>query len=367
MNNPNKKLTVILAAGGTGGHVFPAKALAEALKEQGHRPVFITDKRTANYLNVKNIPVHVIPASSPGRGIISFPVSMVKIAWGMAKSSYYMSMVVPDVVIGFGGYPSFPTMEVARRRGYKTIIQEQNSVLGRVNKFLSSSVHAIATAFDSVKGIAETSTHKMIRIGNPVRAEVKALRDISYPALSEDSTLRVLVMGGSQGATVFSEIVPEAIKNLPDALKQRISVSQQCRASDVDHVRESYAVAGITAHVATFFDHIEEEYAKAHLLISRAGASTLAELTTIGLPAILVPYPNAMDDHQTANAKAAEESGGAWVMVQDNFTVDALSGRLTELFEAPEMLQKAAEKVKEAGEPDATEKLLALVERVANT
>lgn len=361
MTNP-KPLTVVLAAGGTGGHVFPAKALAEALKAKGHTPILITDKRSAQYGHFGDIEVSTIPAAGSGGGIIRKLMGAVNIMLGMAKAGYLLHMASPDVVVGFGGYPSFPTMLAAIHRGYKTIIHEQNSILGRVNKHLAPQVNAIATAFPDVSGLSEAARTKVMLTGNPIRAAITAIRHHPYPSLQEG--FRLLVTGGSQGASVFAGIVPESLAALPEIFRARLHVDQQCRKEDVERVRAFYQQAGIKAEIAPFFEDMPERLANAHLVICRAGASTLAEITVSGRPAILVPYPYAMDNHQMTNAKAVEATGGAWAIDEKEFTSAWLTGTLEQLFKEPSLLGAAAEKIKAAGHPDAAEKLLELVERV---
>lgn len=360
----SKKLTVILAAGGTGGHVFPAKALAEALKAKGHHPILITDKRSANYGKFGDIEVGIIPAAGAGKGVIGKLSNAIKIVLGMVKASYLLHMASPDVVVGFGGYPSFPTMMAATRRGYKTIIHEQNSTMGRVNRHLSASVSAIATAFETIVGLNETSQKEVTLTGNPVRSAIKAISDIPYPSMQEG--IRLLVTGGSQGASVFAHLIPEALQALPSNLRQLIRIDQQCRKEDLEQVKEYYQKSGIQAEVATFFEDIPERLARSHLIICRAGASTLAEITVAGRPAILVPYPHAMDDHQMTNARAIEATGGAWVMDEKNTTPMILKEKLEQLLTQPALLAEAAQHIKTAAHPEAAEKLLALVERVSN-
>lgn len=365
MTQAKKKLTIALAAGGTGGHIFPAKALAEILVERGHYPLLITDKRSAQYGKFGDIEVDIIPAAGSTLHIAGRLFNLVKIMLGTAKAAYLLHMASPDVVVGFGGYPSFPTMLAATLRKYKTIIHEQNAVLGRVNKHLSPQVNAIATCYENVVGISRINQEKVHLTGNPVREAIKAISHTPYPGM--DNGIRLLVTGGSQGASVFARIVPEALKALPDSLRRLVTIDQQCRKEDIEQVQHIYQEAGIQAEIAAFFEDIPERLARSHLLICRSGASTLAEVTVAGRPAILVPYPHAMDNHQMANAKAIESTGGAWVIEEPAFTPEWLTEKLSALFTHPSLLSEAAQNIKKASHPDAAEKLCGLVEQLALT
>src|SRR5690606_29733541 len=217
----------------------------------------------------------------------------------------------PSAVIGFGGYPALPALLAARAARLPSVIHEQNAVLGRVNRLLAKRVDAIATAFPQVARLSPTYADKVHLVGNPVRAEVLALRDEPFPSLTEEGLLRVLVTGGSQGARVLSHVVPDGLSMLPVALRTRLQVTQQCRPEDLEMVRERYAAHGIPAELATYFEDMEARLADTHLFIGRAGASTIAELTAVGRPAILVPLAIATDDHQNANTREIVGKGGA--------------------------------------------------------
>jgi UDP-N-acetylglucosamine--N-acetylmuramyl-(pentapeptide) pyrophosphoryl-undecaprenol N-acetylglucosamine transferase len=264
-------------------------------------------------------------------------------------------------MVGFGGYASVPGMVAAVLAGIPTAIHEQNAVLGRANRLLASRVKRIATSFAEVSHVEAKLAAKLVHTGMPVRAAIAALRDQAYPALNADSPIHLLVLGGSQGARVLSEVVPAALAALPEALRARIRVAQQCRPEDLESVKRAYDGTGITATLDSFFADVPERLAAAHLVIGRAGASTVAELTALGRPAILVPYPFAIDDHQTANAHAVEDNGGAWLMQQDSFTAEALTARLDSLFRQPEILTRTAECAARAGRADAAGRLADLV------
>jgi len=265
------------------------------------------------------------------------------------------------LVIGFGGYASVPTMLAADLGGYAAAIHEQNAVLGRANRMLASRVKKIATCFDNVAGVPEGMDTKVVCTGMPVRPAVIACRDTPYPELDDDSPLHLLVFGGSQGARVLSDVVPHAVGRLGGHLKQRLRITQQCRPEDLGRVRDEYANAGVAAELEIFFDDLPKRIGASHLVIGRSGASTVAELTTIGRPAILIPYPNATDDHQSGNAHAIDEAGGGWLINEAAFTANALAKRLDSLFGLPAVLQRSAANARAAGRPEAAIDLANLV------
>lgn len=361
MNNE----TILLTAGGTGGHIFPAEALALELKSRGLSCALITDERYKNYIgNLKQFDAHVIRTGNFSGGILKRIKSIFNIFIGFYQSWRLIRRLNPSVVVGFGGYPSFPTMLVASWMGMRTIIHEQNSLLGHTNSVLSRKVDVIATSFKEVIGLDKEYANKVKLVGNPVRPSVASLRDMPYPDIQEEGILRILVIGGSQGASVFSRVVPEAIKLLPSALRTRIRIDQQCRADDLRDTKAAYEKLGVSADLATFFTDIPLRLGSAHLVITRSGASTLSEITVAGRPAIMVPYPNAKDNHQMINATALEDVGGGWVMPQDAFTPTALSTRIESFLNLPSTLVEAAQKSKQAGKPNSSKDLADIVQRM---
>lgn len=354
---------VVLAAGGTGGHVFPAEALAAELLERGCRLALITDKRGGAYGGtLGDLETHrVLAGGIAGKSLLGRLRSIPELGIGTLQARSLLKKLKPAVVVGFGGYASIPTMMAATLGNFATAIHEQNAVLGRANRLLASRVDRIATSFDSVEGLPSDSDGRVVRTGMPVRAAVAAMRDTPYPALSEDSPVEVLVLGGSQGARVLSDVVPEAVLALPEDLRSRVRLTQQCRPEDLDRVREAYRRGDVKAELAAFFDDVPERLAAAHLLIGRAGASTVAEATAVGRPSILVPYPYATDDHQSANAHAVDEAGAGWLMPQDAFTPDSLASRLRALVTVPRTLEKAAACALGAGRADAAARLAEMV------
>jgi UDP-N-acetylglucosamine--N-acetylmuramyl-(pentapeptide) pyrophosphoryl-undecaprenol N-acetylglucosamine transferase len=353
---------VVLAAGGTGGHMFPAEALARELLARGQRVVLVTDRRGKAFGDaLPEVEVHRIRASSFGSGIMGKIRGMFELTLGAFQARRLMSRLKPAAVVGFGGYPSVPTVLLAQRAGVPTILHEQNAVLGRANRLAAPGAARIATSFASVSAVKPADAGKLVFTGNPVRPNVTAVRDLPYPALDDGGEVRLLVVGGSQGARIFSEIVPEALALLPDALKRRIRIAQQCRPEDIEAAKAAFARAGIDAELSTFFRDVPDRLAACHLAICRSGASTVAELAAVGRPALLVPYPYAMDDHQTANAQAVADAGGAWLMPQTAFTARALADRLTALLDLPATLTKAAEAAHARGATDAASRLADIV------
>jgi UDP-N-acetylglucosamine--N-acetylmuramyl-(pentapeptide) pyrophosphoryl-undecaprenol N-acetylglucosamine transferase len=334
---------VVLAAGGTGGHVFPAQALAEELLRRGHALALVTDRRGTEYGDaLGRIETFRISAAGFGDGLMGKLRGLLRLAAGFLQARRVLSRLRPGAVVGFGGYPTLPTMIAACRAGLPTLIHEQNAVLGRANAFLAPRVGRIATSFASVAGIRDRDRKRAVQTGNPVRAAIAELRDRPY-AGPRGREFTVLVLGGSQGARVLSDVVPAALALLPDAARGRVQVVQQCRTEDIERVRLAYWGHDIMAELATFFGDVPDRLAAAHVVICRAGASTVAELVEAGRPAVLVPYRYATDDHQRANASALADAGGGWMMVEDDFTPEALATRMEELIGDPERLRHAAE------------------------
>lgn len=363
----NAQSLIVLTAGGTGGHVFPAEALAAELIDRGFALTLITDKRGKEFGGtLGKLPVHHISAGGvAGRKLAARVLALSDLAVGFVQARALLKRLRPAAVIGFGGYASLPAMMAATFSGVPTALHEQNAVLGRANRLLAPRVTKIATVFSRVSHLNPEYLKKALRTGMPVRPGVIAMRDRAYVAPGTGDPVRILIMGGSQGARILSEVVPAALARLPDALKARLVIEQQCRAEDIEGPRAAYASAGIKAELATFFHDVPERLAATHLVISRAGASTVAELTAIGRPSILVPYLYAVDDHQSANARAIAEAGGGWLIPQAGFTAEALAARIESLFVLPEMLNKAATAARAVGVPDAAQRLADLVGTLA--
>ena len=334
---------IVIAAGGTGGHFFPAEALATELIGRGQRVVLLTDARSGglNSAVFTNRETHVLPgAGIAGRGIVRGAKAIAALAAGVLRARSILSHLGATAVVGFGGYPCVPPVLATRflRHRPAVILHEQNAVLGRANRFLSGRADRLALSFAATTRVPAGVRTEVT--GNPVRPAITALASAAY--IAPGGRIRLLILGGSLGARVFSDVVPAALLALPEALRARLNVTQQCRAEDLDRVRAAYAGAGIAADLAPFFADIAARLLAAHLVIARAGASTVAELAVAGRPSILVPLPGAIDDHQTANARALADTGGAWIMPQSGFTPDALAARLAALLDDHAALAGAA-------------------------
>lgn len=357
---------IILSAGGTGGHMFPAAALGSDLLSRGYQVELITDARGKQYEgNFPGIPVHVIKAGTLGAGLAGKIKGAAALGVGLVQATRLIEKLKPDVVVGFGGYPSVPAVYVAQRKKIPTVIHEQNAVLGKANVFLAPKSDRIALSMPKVEGMEETDVVRAVVTGNPVRSDVAELFTKPYPHIEPDGTLQVFVMGGSLGARVFSEVVPEALAKLPQNYKERLDIVQQCREEDIDEVREAYKNAGIKARLQSFFDDVPDILSQSHLVISRSGASTVAEVTAAGRPAIFVPYPHHADQQQKINADAVADAGGAWVMSQSGFTAEALLARMETFLQNPETLFRAGEAARDCGKPDAARRLGNLVTAIA--
>jgi len=358
------KRPAVLTAGGTGGHMFPALALAEELARRGRRVVVFTDARGQNYAEkIAGIESIVVPSASPSRGgplgRIGFLATLARGAWAASR---LLRKLRAEIVVGFGGYASFPAGFMAARHRLPLILHEQNGYLGLANRKLARKAAAIGIAFPKVVGIPQTGA-EIAQVGNPVRPAFLDIREQPYTAPANGAPFRLMVMGGSQGARVFSEVIPEALGKLDRELRSRLDVAQQCRPEDLAAVQAAYATIGVKATLKSFFDDVPARLGAAQLLIVRAGASTVAEITVAGRPAIYVPYPHAADDHQRYNAEAVAAAGAGWAIAQPQFTADALAARLVELAHRPQELGRAAAAARAFGRPDAANALADLVEK----
>jgi len=353
---------ILLAAGGTGGHLFPAEALANELARRGVAVELVTDDRALKY--GQQFParaIHAITSATPtGGNILSKAGAIAKLAIGAWQARKLIKRLKPACVVGFGGYPTAPPLVAASLLGAPAILHEQNAVMGRANRFLAGRVKRIATGFPRLEGASAEIAAKAVHTGNPVRPAVIAAAQTPYPALG-DGPLRILVTGGSQGARVMADVVPAGIGALAPELRARVSIVQQARGEDELRVREAYAQLGVQAEVASFFKDLPQRIADAHLVVSRAGASTVCELAVIGRPAILVPYPFALDQDQAANAAELAASGAVIVIRQPDFTPERVAAEIAGAFTDPEGLTRRAGAAKSAGVPDAAARLADLV------
>lgn len=353
----------VLAAGGTGGHMIPAYAVAKELANRGHHVALVTDERGAKIPGIfEDMAVHVLPAGRMQGGPMGWLRGLRGIMAGRDMARRMYETFRPTAVVGFGGYPALPALLAALKDGIPTAVHEQNAVLGRVNRLLAGRVDAIATAYPMVERLKNKHAAKVHLVGNPVREEVLAVREEEFPALTDESVFRLLVTGGSQGASILSTVVPEGLGLLPISLRRRLQVTQQCRAEDIEQVRATYADLEIPADLATYITDMPEKLSWAHLVIARAGASTLAELTVAGRPAILIPLPSAMDDHQTANVRELVDAGGARSIRQSSFTPVELAKQMQKMAMEPGALQNAARRAWACGRPDAARDMADLLE-----
>ena len=356
------RTVIALAAGGTGGHMFPAEALARALTARGLKVAMITDSRGGAFSGSGlDVELFRVRAATVGAGLLGKLKTGWAIAIGFLQARRVLKELKPAALVGFGGYASAPTVLAAGGRRIPVLLHEQNAILGRANRLLAGRAACIATAFPSVDGAGTTA---VVRTGNPVRPGIVERAATPYAA-PDKGPIRILILGGSQGARALSELVPGALAKLPAATRKRLVVTQQCRPEDLAAVREAYEASQIVHQLDRFFKDVPKLMAEAHLVICRSGASTLAELTAIGRPSILIPYPFAADDHQTANAAALEAAGGGWLMPQDELGIESLSAKVKSLLKSPDTLAAAARDAKSFGTTEAAENLADAVMRLA--
>ena len=356
---------VVIAAGGTGGHMFPAQALAEAMLARGWRVALSTDARGARY--AKGFPAAVtrreVSAATTARGgALARLAAPLRLLGGALEAWRWFRRDRPACVVGFGGYPAFPALAAAWTLGLPRMIHEQNGVLGRVNRLFAARVGAVACGTWPLRN--PPAGARLARIGNPVRPAVLAARSPYAPP--GDGPARLLAFGGSQGASAVATALAQAARLLPADLRARLEITLQARVEDAEAVRAALADARpATLTIAAFFDDLPDRMAAAHLVVARAGASTVAELAALGRPSILIPYAAAMDDHQSANAAGLAEAGGAAVIAEGALTPAALAGHLSRLLTDDARLTAMAQAAAARGRPDAAERLADLVERLA--
>lgn len=358
---------ILLSAGGTGGHMFPAEALAQDLISRGYRVALATDTRGKKFEPFAGgIPTHVLKSGALGAGIVHKIKSAASLGMGYFQARKLLSDLKPAVVVGFGGYPSVPAVYAAQSMKIPTVIHEQNAVLGKANVFLAPKADRIAVAWAHVEGLDSSDESRAIVTGNPVRPDISGLYNKPYPTIERDGIMRIFVTGGSLGASVFGDIVPAALASLPPHHRARLEIVQQCLEMDIERVKSIYDEAKIKADLRPFFKDMALQFEKCHLVIARSGAGTVSEVTTAGRPAIFVPYPHHADQQQKRNADAVADAGGAWVMTQNGFTPEALLARLETFLQNPETLFRAAENARSCGRPDAARKLGNIVMALAS-
>jgi UDP-N-acetylglucosamine--N-acetylmuramyl-(pentapeptide) pyrophosphoryl-undecaprenol N-acetylglucosamine transferase len=343
---------VVIAAGGTGGHMYPALSLAAELRARGRAVIVACDGRGARYL-AAGIEHRLIQAASPSGRLRARLGGFARLAIGLAQSLRLLRSARPCAVAAFGGYAAVPIGLAAAMLRVPLLVHEQNAVLGRANRLIAKRAARLALTFAATRGAEQVAGDRQVVTGNPVRAEVAALRERPYRAPGAEEPLRVLVVGGSQGARVFGEIVPAAIACLGKPERMRLELTQQCRPDDLERVASAYAGLGLAADLASFFDDLPERMTRAHLVISRAGASSVAELLALGRPALLVPYRFAADDHQRANAEAVSRAGAAWLIEEAKLDAEALASKLRAALDQPEQLLELSHRARALGRTDA--------------
>lgn len=357
---------IMLAAGGTGGHMFPAEALAQELRARGRAVALITDARGAAFAaSFGRIDVHIVSAQNPTGSLLTKIRAGAMLAAGTLQAVRILRQQPPALVMGFGGYPALPAMAAALWLGMPAALHEQNAVLGRVNRLLAHRVSGIAASVEGLRGLRVIDQVKVTVTGNPVRADIAACHARSYAAPEEDAPFNLVVFGGSQGARILSEVVPAAIAMLPPGVSARLRIVQQCRAADIEQARRAYARTSVQVELTEFIRDMPVKLSAAHLVIARSGATTVSELTAAGAPSILVPYPHHADQQQLANAKALADAGAAWIMPEAELTAAVLAKRLQNLLRRPEQLTEAAAAARKLGKPEAVKALADMVERLA--
>ena len=351
---------IIITTGGSGGHIFPAESIAKGLVDAGYQVLFITDKRGAEFRKLTEVPTHIISAASvTGQNIFGKIKSAFKLLLGMYQAALFLRREKPDLVIGVGGYASFPAVLAAQLLKIPTAVHEQNAVLGRANRMLAKRVKFVATAFQETKRIP-TGVSTFL-VGQPVRPAIQEKQNSPYPM---DSVFNLLIFGGSQGARFLSKELPKALLALPDEIRANLKITQQARPEDADELQKMYQDAGFySTTVQSFFDNMPELLVKANLVIGRSGSSTLAELAVIGRPGIYVPLPTSADNHQFENARQFAEAGAGWLIQEKEFDQEAFTKRLIELIMNPDELQQAAKMALALGHPDVAGQMVRLIEQ----
>ncbi|MGE0739895.1 MAG: undecaprenyldiphospho-muramoylpentapeptide beta-N-acetylglucosaminyltransferase [Hyphomonadaceae bacterium] len=360
------KKFVVIAAGGTGGHLFPAAAFAEEMFRRGWRVVLMTDARGRRY--AEGFPaerVEDVPAASLTANPFKAIPALFKIKRGIDEAKRRFTEIRPALVAGFGGYPSFPALMAARAHKIPILIHEQNSVLGRVNRAMATSSRVVACGFERLDRLPPKAAERKHVVGNPVRLPILAVRERPYPEAPAGARLNLLIIGGSQGARLFGDVIPAAIASLPPDLRERLDVVHQVREEQVAAAKKVYKTAKVSADVAPFFNDMGQRLGACHLVISRAGASSVTELQVAGRPAILVPFAAAADDHQTANAEGLTSVGAADLFTEDEFTAPALASLLERRLADPHALAVRAAAARASAKPEAAKSLADLAEGAA--
>lgn len=351
-NQKSNMKNIVISSGGTGGHMFPAGAIARTLQQQGYNITLITDKRGSRFSQeFKGMRILELPVANIRQGDI---MSRIKSLFHLAKSIFIAGKIIYKfnihAIIGFGGYPSFPSAIAGLILRKPLFIHEQNAILGRTNKFLKPFAHKVFTSYDPT--IHVQKNNRIIHTGNPLRPQFQDYLNVPYPEI--DNEFRILVTGGSQGASIFSEVIPEICTKLPKDLQKKLHITHQARPEDMDHVTEAYKKANITANVTSFIDDMGLEISQCHLVICRSGASTVTEINAIGRPAFYVPLPSSVDDQQMINTQNSVNIGAAKMFRQADFTPTYIASIITQFYKEPEKLKHAANQAKSLSKQDST-------------
>ena len=362
MTNRKKRSSIVVTTGGTGGHIFPADAFAREMRSRGWSIRFLTDQRGMKYAESFSADsVIKIPSASPNfRKPLQLTVALAKLALGTVSALIRMVIKRPRLVVGFGGYSSFPVLLAALLLRIPIVVHEQNTVLGRVNRFVAKKAKAVASGFERLDRLPENSNH--VVTGNPIRQEFVENKNAPYPKY--DEKLNVLVTGGSLGAQIFGEILPKSFCSLPENLRTRISIVQQALPDQIPSINELYEEHGIEAELQPFFDNIPQLLVNSHLVIARSGASSVCEIACIGRPAIFVPLKIAMDDHQTVNAKLMVEAGLAESISEDEIGIYSMSSKLLDYLSNPKKLHEKVQRNKVEVTLSASKNLSDLIELI---
>jgi UDP-N-acetylglucosamine--N-acetylmuramyl-(pentapeptide) pyrophosphoryl-undecaprenol N-acetylglucosamine transferase len=360
-----KKRNVVIATGGSGGHIFPARAFAHFIKSQGYNPIILTDMNYLKYIN-KNDPIKYYIVQS-GKNLKN-PKAIINIIFGVSQALWHLLFLKPVAVVGFGGYASIPTLISSIVLRKKMILHEQNSYLGRVNNIFLKFAKVIATSYREFYGIKFKYMNKIKFVGVPVREEIKKLAKSKYkfPNFNKNEKFNILILGGSGGSKFFSEELVNAITDISDEKAKKLNIMQQCRSENVKEVKEKYKNANIQNEVHGFFSDINKKIEDAHLIIARAGASSLAEFAIAGKPVILIPFPFAINDHQMKNAKAFESRGGVVIVNQKEFKQKEFTKSLISFIDKPEKLEKIADNLRKYSVLDAEKELFKVLEEIIN-
>ena len=359
----DNRVQIVLAAGGTGGHMFPAEALAVELLRRGCRIDLITDERGQGFGNrLPEVAVHRVASGGvAGKGVAAKFKNLGRLVIGYLQCRKLIKRLDPVVTVGFGGYPSVPPVLAAQQRESRTVLHEQNAVAGRANRFLMKRAAKVALSFDKVRFFDDLPAEKKAITGNPVRPAIAALAEQPYRAPRGNEPVNLLVFGGSMGARSFSRHIPAGAALVSPELRSRLRIVQQCRPEDIEAVAAAYKATGLAVELKPFFDDMPARLAVAHLVLCRSGASTVTELTAAGRPSLMVPLPNSIDDHQLANARALEGPGAGWVLTESAMSPASIAERLTTILNNPERLEHAAASARKLGRRDAAERLADLV------